>query len=491
MRNDFITFICQPTKNLILELKRRKTRLRQLIQLYLSQAPRLEANLILGGRLGYPCDDWLPSMLDTKELRCNHCQYKNDCDLQCLQMYISSLESFCNLCSQSEKKRCKQTQINRITSVLLGETNRLDVAPREDVYMCSIRLDEGSGQYRGGNFWLVRIPRYFRLPQADGFGESNFKSTVDKWANISTKEMSDRQVRELALTFLSLTLIMLWDLFHDTLFLNKGFSEGPYDDKASRDSQNNLFQFLAIRDGMSPEEAEGIINSNLNPQELLVGPGLATSHKYAVTWADAQRIIKSITDLYDSEYLPSVSKENLRQADKRIIKKQIDKLVFRSTSAGITDPHKFGSTFNRYVQYRAYTRLAALAEAVSTVHFRHRVPILFRDNNLLNLKKALNGHNTKNYQRNFGSKRSLAKVDMPKGGISLKAACSLVGLKYTTVHSNIDSFKKLSPRYITMIKKSSRDISREHDINRQVVIQSSPDELIRWRDNVKSEFTEH
>lgn len=487
MDHDFFSFITQPTKDLILALKRKQLRLKELVTLYLSNAPHVSVHLSIGGRSVPPCSDWVSTILASRELRCNHCLHQDSCQLQCKNFYSEALKSFCCVCSASMKNVCTESQMRRIQSVLEGKTSVYSIPPSEDIYKCCLSFDENTDLYREGAFLMLPIPKYFYASQASDMSEDSFKRVIDKWAMIQTRSMSRRQVRELALIFISVNYMMLWDVFHETVFLNKGFRAGKYDDKASRDSVNNLFRFIATRDGMSVEQVEETINHDLNPEEVLVGPGMSTTHDNAVSWNEAKSIIKAIMDLYDSDYLPTVPYKNMNKISRRVIREQIDRRIFRSTSAGIVDLNQDDPTLVRYVQYRAYIRLAALTDAISRVHFRHKVPLLFRNDNLFKLRNALDG-NPQNTRKGPRSKRSIVPAKSPKGYVTLKSACNAISLNYTTVQSNLDTFKELSPRYMAMQRKSTQNISRDYDINRKVVIQSTPDELKRWQEAVLAKY---
>lgn len=488
MNAEFWAFLSAPTKELILKMKGKRTRMNELMRLYLEHIPYVQTDLIAGPHGSYPCREWLLSLSKDVSLHCAHCRHKEKCEFECLEIYMKALGEFCELCSAECKKTCMQVQNKRLAKWIKSPPQHPDQVHNMATYKCSIKFHDDIRQLRGGVFLIVEIPPLNRLDDTEGFTRNTLENMITKWANISLREMSNRDIIELALTFVSLSFLFIWDLYHDTRFMNKGVPAGKQDDHYSRDSANVLYAFVASQQGIPADQIEETINSNINPEEVVIGPQSKYPQEFKLTWENTKQLFKAINNLYDSDFLPSLTIDEIHKTYRELIIDQVDRSILRSTSAGLDGSLRKGRTYTRYINYRAYLRLAALTVALSRVRFRHKLPTLFRDNNLQRLKMALELKEPNPTRRSSHSKRALIRKESSGSEMSLKSACKHLKLNYSTIQADIDDYKKYNPCLDEIALLHLKDADSNYGLSRSLVSYSSEEDLKIWQERVTSLF---
>lgn len=430
------TYYRKPEK-VLAHIKRNYRRAELLLLRYLDDLPQIDVRVSSRGISPHQCNDWLFELAHVVKQRCGLCVHKDDCEHQCLGKLMEVLPVFCDTCTITDKARCRNARLRVIDGVRTGQQPHREPYSGLQVYDCRIAFAKAKSPLREGSILVLPVPLSSRPDESVTSSLLKAEEYMHLWIKRYTSEdMRGPEASRIIFTIIAMTHMFINDLNNDTTYMNMGYLKSEEDDIEDHESSNVVLAYRAKQDGMDANDIEEMLDNNENPDELLLG---VDATKLRSSWVLDPEVtgilIRSIWDIYTNPLLPEIRVENID----RKIKNKLDRLCrnhfLRKSNVTTTElGAKMGTRIDgKYLHYRIFLMLAALIGAARGTRFTHKIPKVFQKDNLIRLKKALDG------------------------GSNLKDACDLIGDNSANVIQVIDSNKYAHPRFAKLEPMIGKD----------------------------------
>ena len=474
------SFLEKEPKKVIISIKRNIKNVDRLIERYLIKLPSFNAKChYKNNSPELPCDYWLSNLIGNIVYHCKHCVNKDDCDYEeCYENYKSFVDFFCNKCTDKRNIKYCGPQIQRILKNSLKKKEITRLEEKAIVYYtcsCRFETESNSNEKRYSQFRLFNVE--LRTPEAKTPSEviriqETFKKNLKKFITLFLSEnIPDNKIYEIALSIIALHYLFFYDFISKTIFMTTPQKKGGKIIDSDFEDSNVVLNYIMHRNGCSEDEINKVLNQNINPDELIINKTKLPVTIPTMNSDEIDIFINKLLNLYNFPPLENVSLNEIKDNWESYITRHINSGKFRITNVILNgnESKRDPALLPNYIKYRINIKLLGLIESIKKTRFSNKIPIIFKNDNLMKLC------------------RSLKNQDVPfdKEPI-LKSACKEIKLSYTTVYMGLDDKLKYHPSYEDIMKAIEPKGEKIHYRKlAQILIISSEEDLKNWKQNVE------
>lgn len=470
-KKQIIKFLADRSKRTLVDMKHEPDRLHELLGLYLTHLPDIHVGMGIRSPVRWKCSQWLQLMLDNAAMPCQHCISAGDCDGACSSAYLGFLESFCAICTETDREHCQAWAKNEITRQKKPQGISRKGEKFNYTFAAVIKSDIG--------IQLQSMLASFLIPEHVSINKPGTLPSWEKVAKRAEEFLTDWGVKatrsdatpgrahiEVALAIISLHLAFFGDFLGRTVFSQMASSIGHEDFCSAA----VIGAYILKQKGYPEDEIRRRVNTEYNPEERLVGNIKQESSIMNFDSTEILKLLDGIQSLYNSRFVPDLKMGDISDAYQAALDNWVEKgeLIRHPLIISDSSVHIAPDFDHKYVLYIAYTRLAALVSAFPGLRLSAKSSTLFDGDLLLRLRIILRAQRISNLGR---------RISNP---FNFKEACKQVGATYTTVRDAIYDYKEENPAY----KRVKAMYGEKVNLRAYLVAESTEQEIRQWLENV-------